>query len=110
MPTKSESKLMFSIDGSEFREIKPPTLEVTNLYDEPDIINKFCEAELRAEQAISINYNIPNKGLFFLAIMGIEPIAENIYQYRYILQKISPNNWLRRHGLPMRRKYHGRRK
>lgn len=104
MREKSECKLMYSIDGNGFREIKPPKLEVTNLYDEPDIINKFCEAELRAEQAISINFNIPNKGLFFLAIIGIEPTTENIYQYRYILQKISPNNWLKRHGLPMRRR------
>lgn len=104
MGEKSESKLMFSLDGNGFREIKSPILEVTNLYDEPDIINKISEEELKAEHAISSYFNITNKGLLFLRIMGIEPTTENIYQYRHMLHKISPNNWLRRHKLPMRRK------
>lgn len=107
MPIKSDTKLMYSIDGKEFVELTEiPEIETTNLCDamQDNSISRINEALFQSEVALSLYFNFANKGLYFLRIIGAEPTRENIMRYRNILQKISLNNWLRRHGLPMRRR------
>ena len=108
MGEKSESKLMFSFDGKRFPEVKPDSIEITTLYDIQDNINKYMNtlliAQCEIEQSLLDYLQYQNKGLYLLNLIGAEPTKENIIKYRHILQKICPNNWLRYHGLPMRRR------
>lgn len=98
------TKIGIMVDGI-FREIEVPELEETTLYDvmQNNSMDALFEQQLKAETTLSIYFKIPNKGLYFLKIMGLEPTAENINKYRHVLQRISPNNWLKMHGIPMRR-------
>lgn len=94
MGEKSESRLMYSLDGKEYQEISHPTI------DNSDI--EF------------INTDIDDFGLNSSTMSGSFSIKLSKKQSRRIAELLTPreftNNWLKRHGLPMRRKYHGRRK
>lgn len=106
MGDKNENlKLGFMVDGK-FKEIATPQLEVTTLFDEQDITEDLITMQEQSELTLSAYFENNNKGLHFLRILGIEPARKNIMQYRHIFHDISPNNWLKRHGLPMRRRKH----
>lgn len=45
-----------------------------------------------------------------MAILGEDVLIGNVETLKKFGIHLHTNNWLKRHGLPMRRKYHGRRK
>jgi hypothetical protein len=86
MGEKSETKLMYSIDGKEFREIGEP---VTISHDIG-------------------NSDIDDFGLNSTTMIGSFTIKLSKKQTRRLREILTPrestNNWLRRHGLPMIRR------
>jgi cell division inhibitor SulA len=88
MGEKSDAKLMYSIDGKEFRELGEIP-EVTISHDIP-------------------NGDIDDFGLHSSTMSASLTIKLSKKQSRRLMEALFPreftNNWLRRHGLPMRRK------
>ena len=91
MGEKSEAKLMYSIDGKEFRELS----------EMPDLVTLAKDLEVDVERLIRPCYGSFECNISQLDLMRI--FMDEVTLIRYC-QATKSNNWLRRHGLPMRRR------
>jgi hypothetical protein len=92
MGEKSDAKLMFSIDGKEFREIS----EIPDLATVAEEANCENIEWFRHPQEMTFSCSVHPLMLYRL-------FMDELTFVRYCQSKQS-NNWLKRHGLPMCRK------
>jgi hypothetical protein len=92
MGEKSDVVLMYSIDGNEFREIS----EIPDLATVAEETNCNNIDLFRHPRELILTGSIST-----LHLLGIFLDEASFRQYS---QSTKSNNWLRRHGLPMRRR------
>lgn len=96
MPIDGElnSKLMYSSDGENFTELKEVNGRDISITIEPSPLDDYKSVVRGGEMTFSCSINP-------VELMGI--ILGKLESIRYY-QSIKSNNWLKMHGLPMRRK------
>jgi hypothetical protein len=91
MGEKSDVKLVYSIDGKELREIS----------EIPDLVTLADDLEVDVDRLIQPSYGSFEFNISSLALMRIFMDEATLIRY---CQTIKSNDWLKRHGLPMRRR------
>ncbi len=95
MGEKSDAKLMYSIDGKEFREL----IEIPSLSDTVEQADIPIDMDwFRHPQEMTMSFT---SKISQFTLWSIFMDKATLIKY---CQSIQSNNWLRRHGLPMRRR------